>query len=84
MAEESKNYQVKIRNLDNELTSVKNELNSLRGDLQKNKDKYKTELDNNSKICEALQKELDEQKDKNNVSLFNMYGVSLIHFFYFT
>lgn len=66
--EENKNYEVKILNLSNELSSVKSELNSVRNELQSTEKKYKSDLDTYSKNREALQKELDEQKAKNNVS----------------
>lgn len=68
--EDSKSYEVKILNLSNELSSVKNELNSMKNELQRTESKYKTELDSYGKIREAIQKELDEQKTKNNVSFF--------------
>lgn len=66
--EENKNYEVKILNLSNELSSVKSELHAVRNELQRTEKKYKSELDSYSKNGEALQKELDEQKTKNNVS----------------
>lgn len=71
--EEHKNYEVKILNLSNELSSVKSELNSVRNELQRTEKKYKSDLDSCGRNREVLQKELDEQKAKNNVSCVGFY-----------
>ncbi|CAH1280292.1 unnamed protein product [Diabrotica balteata] len=64
---DSKNkHEVEILNLSNELSSTRNELSSKIEELQQNERKYKTELETSNKKYQLIQKELDEQKTKNN------------------
>lgn len=69
-AEETKNYENQILTLNNELSSAKNEWNSMKNALQSIENKYQTELESVTKIRDSIQKELEEQKLKNNVSIF--------------
>ncbi|XP_072388589.1 uncharacterized protein alt isoform X3 [Diabrotica undecimpunctata] len=59
-------HEVEILNLSNELSSTRNELSSKIEELQQNERKYKTELETSNKKYQLIQKELDEQKTKNN------------------
>ncbi|XP_050505576.1 ribosome-binding protein 1-like isoform X9 [Diabrotica virgifera virgifera] len=64
---DSKNkHEVEILNLSNELSSTRNELSSKIEELQQNERKYKTELETSNKKYQLIQKELEEQKTKNN------------------
>ncbi|XP_056636439.1 ribosome-binding protein 1-like isoform X2 [Diorhabda sublineata] len=59
-------HEVEIRNLSNELSSTRNELSSRIEELQQTEKKYRTELETSNKKYIIAQKELEEQKAKNN------------------
>lgn len=61
---DNKSHEVEVLNLTNELSSLKNELL----ELQQAEKKYQTEIEISSKNYLNIQKELQEQKEKNNVS----------------
>lgn len=67
-SEETKEHEVKILNLSNELTSVRNELNSANQKLLEVEGQYKKELSATLEKCQAMNVELEQQKVKNDVS----------------
>lgn len=73
--EDNKGYEIKILNLTNELSSVNSELSSMKNQLQNTQKEYKIQLESYNKVQETLQKELEEQKVKNNVSFLNKYCI---------
>nr|CAH7768422.1 unnamed protein product [Callosobruchus chinensis] len=58
--------EVEFLNLTNELSSIKNELSSVKSELQLREKKFNAELESTMRNCDQLQKELDDQKAKNN------------------
>ncbi|KAJ8944172.1 hypothetical protein NQ314_009534 [Rhamnusium bicolor] len=65
-SKDNKAHEVEILNLTNELSSVRNELSSINTELQQTERRYKTELENSDKKYNKIQRELEEQKAKNN------------------
>ncbi|CAG9860393.1 unnamed protein product [Phyllotreta striolata] len=66
LSEGKNNQEVEILNLSNELSSTRNELSSRIEELQQTEKKYKTELESSNKKYSLAQKELEEQKTKND------------------
>ncbi|VEN59319.1 unnamed protein product [Callosobruchus maculatus] len=58
--------EVAFLNLTNELSSIKNELSSVKSELELKEKKFTAELESTTRNCNQLQKELDDQKAKNN------------------
>lgn len=72
-SEESKEHEVKVLNLTNELSSVKSNLSSVNQALLDAERQFETNLNSTEEKYRQLSVELEEQKQKNNVSILHRH-----------